>query len=321
MTALYSAPPLRMARLAFELRPKEELRLPVEMRSNVLRGTFGSIFQRAVCRPDCPGAQNCNHRAECAYAMLFEPDWRTAGHEFRRGEAPRPFLFRPSREDDPVFSPTRPLCFELRLFGQAIAVAQFFVYAFQQLARNRLYGCPVDLTTVRSLDWSGSTACLLISDGVLTGSNPFSLAFSDFPQDPDAGAVSLGIEFVTPILLKDRSVDLRIPTFPALIKRLRDRIAALCRLYEDHEWQADFAGIGRSAEVAFTENVTGTCQSYNRVSSRTGQKMPLEGFQGIVYYRNISSVLLSLLRIGEQLHVGRHAVWGHGQFHVCQPDR
>ena len=46
--ALYTPPPLRVARLLFELEPQTHLYLPLEIRGNVLRGAFGTIFQRVV---------------------------------------------------------------------------------------------------------------------------------------------------------------------------------------------------------------------------------------------------------------------------------
>jgi len=59
MNSFYSTPPLRMARLLFELQPHVPLHLPVEIRGNVLRGAFGTVLQRAVCDSQTPCNLNC----------------------------------------------------------------------------------------------------------------------------------------------------------------------------------------------------------------------------------------------------------------------
>lgn len=313
--SLYSAPPLRLARLRFELQVLAPLKLPIETRGNVLRGAFGTVFQRTVCSPDCLGAAACPRRESCAYAMLFEPQWRAQSADFPSSDAPRGFLFRPTPRPEPDFGPHQPLHFELRLFGQAVEVAPIFIQTFQSLAQQGLHGKPVHLSSVQTLDWSGSPCADLFAGGKLTRNQPLILCLSDlqFPRPPEG---PLRIDFLTPTWLKHDRKDQRIPTFEALICRLRARLNCLLRLYEGGEWQVDYNTLGRLAakgEILFCH---GGWQRDARRSSRTGQTMPMAGFLGTIVYEKVHPALIRLLVIGQEIHVGRYTVWGNGAYHV-----
>jgi hypothetical protein len=313
--SFYSTPPLRIARLLFELQPFAPLHLPLEMRGNVLRGAFGTVFQRTVCRPDCPGTATCPSRDTCAYAMLFEPQWRIQSKEKSDAGAPRGFLFRPTQHPDPDFGPDQPFHFELRLFGQAIDAVPFFIRTFQAFERQRLHGAPVHLSSVQTLDWNDLPRSALVSAGKVIGNQPLVLRLGDLrpPPMPDG---PIRIDYLTPTWLRHDDKNQRIPTLEALVCRLRDRISSLSLLYEDREWQADYGAMGQlaaQAEIAFCH---GGWQQISRRSSRTGQTMPLAGFLGTIVYEKVHPALWRLLNIGQELHVGRHTVWGNGAYRL-----
>lgn len=164
---IYTAPPLRMSRLRFELRPRTALTLAPERRAEVLYGALGTILRRTACDPGCPGADSCTHRHDCAYAQIFEP---AAPPDARFGakEARKAFLFRPPLDTDPLFGPLRPLIFELRLFGEAIHASALFIDAFRRLGDSGLADRAVDLVSVLSLDWKGTSAHILFEEGRIT---------------------------------------------------------------------------------------------------------------------------------------------------------
>src|ERR1035441_744932 len=63
----------RLYPLRFSFVARESVHFPPGKSANILRGAFGSIFQRIACVPDCPGAGECEIRAACPYARMFEP--------------------------------------------------------------------------------------------------------------------------------------------------------------------------------------------------------------------------------------------------------
>jgi hypothetical protein len=338
MESLYSVPPLRMARVLCELRPEGLVSIAVEQRGNLLRGAFGTLFRRLVCDPACGDAAHCPRHGTCPHELLFAPRW-PAGAPLGLESPPRAFLFRPSLDPDPCFSVSRPLRFEVRLFGEAISTAVLFLRTFQLLATSGVADRRIHLVSAYSLDWNGNPCAELVRDGQLTGALPPALDFASFCNEEDhPDAVT--IEFLSPTWLREKvrdpraptstepasrpavrairekSRDLRVPTFPALICRLRDRISMLCRLYEGQQWQASFGAIGRAADMTAVSDWEGHWVEIPRVSTRTGEEMPLGGFRGSITCQGIDPRLWAILRIGQEIHVGREVVWGHGQFQL-----
>jgi hypothetical protein len=313
---LYTLPPLRMARLRFELRPATPLHLPPHRRGEVLYGAFGTILRRAACDPGCPGAESCPRREECAYAQLFEPS-SPEGARFGAKDARKAFLFRPPLDAAPEFGPHRPLLFELRLFGEAIHAWGVFVDAFRRLSSAGLADRAAELVSVLSLDWKGTSARILFEGGEATDAAPQILDFQSLMEQPAPGSRAR-LEFVTPTLLKDRGALLRVPTLPALARRLRDRISLLSLIWERKEWQADYRSIGELAEEGVTGGHQGGWSVHERHSTRTRQSMPVEGFRGSVSYDSVHPELWPLLRIGQEIHVGQHVVWGNGRYRIAE---
>src|ERR1022692_3339139 len=79
----------RLYPLRFSFVARESVHFPPGKSANILRGAFGSIFQRIACVPDCPGARECEIRAACPYARMFEPS-ALAGGPSGLADWPRP---------------------------------------------------------------------------------------------------------------------------------------------------------------------------------------------------------------------------------------
>ena len=312
---LFSLPPLRIARLLLELRPVGPLHFPLEERGNALRGAFGTVFQRSVCDQDCTGTRTCAKREFCEYARIFEPRW---GDGPKLGsEAPRPFVFRPPLSSDAEFGPHRPILFEVRLFGEAVSAAEQFIRAFQTLEYTGLYGQSVCLESVNFLDWMGISHGSPVRSGSIANSPPPLQLVLDEPCSTSAPSSSeITLDFSTPTLLKHGKRVLRVPTFAGLINRVADRISDLCELYEKFEWQADFKLIAAAAASTTTVDWEGRWVEVPRTSTHTGQQMPMAGFKGTVVFDGVDPQLWPLLLIGQEIHAGSHAVWGHGWYRV-----
>jgi hypothetical protein len=302
-----------MARIRFELRPRTRFRLDPRRHGEVLYGAFGTILRQSVCDPACSDARRCRRRDECAYAQLFEPV-SPIGNRFGAKDAPKGFLFRTLVTDSDL-GPCNPLRFELRLFGKAMASTAFFIDAFERLGTRGLADHAVELVSAMSLDWNGTTAHLLYDQGSHTGAQPIVLDLGTLlrAQPPRSRA---RIEFITPTLLVDRGKTLQRPELPALVRRLRDRISLLCQFWEATEWQADYRAIGDLPAENVTAVFDGRWDVHGRRSTRTRRAMPVEGYRGTATYEPVHPDLWPLLRIGEEIQVGRHIVWGNGQYQI-----
>src|SRR5260370_27665796 len=275
---LDDVPPLRMARLRFEMRPRTSVTLPPWRGGEVLYGAFGTVLRRTACNADCPGAEACPRRDECAYAQLFEPSV-PEGWRFGESNARKAFLFRAPLDGEGEFTPHRPLFFELRLFGEAIEAWGVFIDAFRRLSTTGLADRGVELVSVLSLDWKGTSARILFEEGRLTDAAPLKLDFRSFFGETAPGGRAR-IEFLTPALLKDRRAQSRVPSLAAVVRRLRDRISLLSLVWEHTEWQADYCPIGDGAEHAGTGKGESGWKVHERHSTKNRPDKPGEGFRG-----------------------------------------
>ena len=281
--------------LRFEFVAKEPLVFPPEQASNILRGALGVIFRRMACVPDCPGARQCAVRASCAYARIFEPMAIGEGPS-GLGDWPRPFVFRARHLDGVTIAPGGRFHFDLNLFSLEYKALDYFVRAFEALARE-------------GLGARRARAELQRGPEAETGVRPTCIDLRVRPEVIER----IRVEFLTPTELKHEQQIAARPEFPILFARIRDRIATLSRLYGAGELDIDFKGTSeRAAKIRMTE-----CQirwlETKRRSSKTGQVHSIGGFIGSAVYEGDLGEFVPYLEAAEWTGVGRQAVWGKGE--------
>jgi hypothetical protein len=278
--------------LRFRFTACEALHFPPGKSGNILRGSFGRIFKKLTCAPDCADARQCSHRAACAYARLFEP--ASAAGEGPSGlqDWPRPFVFRSSHLDGVTIASGASFHFGLNVFEMREPAIEHFTRAFTELAREGLGPGrrPAVLETVE-------------------GREPLRLSL----QATEERVERVRVRFLTPTELKGA----QRPEFAVLLARIRDRISTLRALYGAGPLEVDFKAMGeRAARVAMTR-----CEIDNveveRLSGRTGQRHSLGGFVGVAEYRGDLSEFAPYLEIARLTGVGRHTVWGKGEI-ACE---
>jgi len=130
------------------------------------------------------------------------------------------------------------------------------------------------------------------------------------------------ISFLTPTYLKFKEQAVLKPDFHHVFKRVRDRLNALCTFFGPGPIDADFKGLGQSAEKVQTVKCDVHWVDRYRTSSRTHQRHEISGFAGECIYdlspvpSHLSPALVTWILCGELLHVGRHTAWGNGQYEL-----
>lgn len=315
---------------------------------NVLRGGFGWWFRQLVCPPEWIQHEcaPCRLFSQCPYGQVFSPSPPPDAARLRKqADLPRPFVIRPFplSRSGPLGSGAPPeelLRFGVVLFGRAIESLPHFVVTLNELGRQGLGSsrAPFTITDITSQHPDGDEP-LYDADRhemrrparMITRGNL--IRPSDFSHDH----LTRTVHFRTPTLLRTGSgVDgagrrtaareiSGAPPLGVVIRRLRDRLSALCTFFAAEPWERDdFGELGRLAdEVELVADET-VWEHRARRSTRTGRSHELSGFVGRVTYRFPSAphltALLPLLRYGELLHVGKHAVWGNGWMEVIPHD-
>ena len=298
---------------------REAVHFPPGKAGNLLRGAFGTIFQRIACVPDCRGARECDIRGACPYARMFEPA-ALAGGPSGLADWPRPFVFRATHLDGRTVAPGETFRFDLNLFDMRSPAIAYLVLTFAQLAHEGLGPSRgrADLRDVAQLDAGGERAAR-IYDG-----ETFLLREGPAPMTLDLAAGAERVErvehvrvrFVTPTELKSGQQLAEKPEFGVLAGRIRDRLSTLRELYGEGPLEMDFRGFGeRAARVKMTRCEIGRVDVARR-SSRTGQVHPIGGFVGEAEYEGALGEFVPFLKAGKWVGVGRQTVWGKGEIAV-----
>ena len=308
----------RLYPLRFSFIARESLYFAPGKSSNILRGAFGTIFRRIACVTECAEPRECQWRATCPYARIFEPSRLTSGPS-GLADWPRPFVFRASHLDGRTLKAGETFHFDLSLFDVRRPVIAYLVLAFAELAREGLGPgrARVDLASVSQLNEKGECETAIFDgDSLLEQSaRPLELSFHA-PAEP---VTHLCVHFLSPTELKSNSRLVERPEFSILAARIRDRISTLRELYDNGPLPIDFHALGeRAALIRMTRGDIRQVEITRR-SSRTGQAHPIGGFIGEAEYEGDLTEFVPYLRAATWTGVGRQTVWGKGALSIEYP--
>ena len=296
----------------FTFRCEDPVYFPAGMLTNHLRGAFGLIFRRMVCRPGCSDCVSCSEVQTCPYARLFSPRLEGPGPA-DMADLPRSFLLRPPTLRELHLAAGQTFTIDLHLFDLAQPFLRYFIWALSQLADEGLgAGRPrVQLESVARL----SVDCMpqeVVFDkqGMRADAEQQALCLSF--ESPTMLVTRLRLVFHTPTELKHHGTLLREPHFPAIIARARDRISALSRFYQNTLLEADFRGLGERAHIVRLLHSKTQQVSAERQSLRTGIRHELGGFLGHADYEGDLTEFVPYLRAAYWTGIGKQTVWGHG---------
>jgi hypothetical protein len=138
------------------------------------------------------------------------------------------------------------------------------------------------------------------------------------PLDPviSAQTHNLRVEFLTPTELKSGDQLASRPEFEVLFARARDRVSTLRTLYGAGPIAIDFPAMGkRAAAIRMTHCDLRQVAAVRR-SSRTGKVHGIGGFVGLTEYEGSLTEFLPYLEAAQWTGIGRHCVWGNGEFRL-----
>lgn len=282
-------------RFRFHFRALGRVHFPQGKSSNAVRGAFGTVLRQSAAPEE--------------YARLFEPGTALGKSPSGLADWPRPLVFRAAHLDGTIVAPGCGFFVDVHVFDVRTPVLPSLRAAFGEFGR-----CGIgpgrgraELLRVEQLDLAD--AVIEVDDAPGT---PSTITF-----EPAAAAVeAVSLRFVTPTELKAEGGTVERPEFAVLFGRLRDRISTLRALYGAGPLDIDFRGLGERAARVHLQRSALHWERVLRRSGRTGQIHSLAGFTGEVSYAGALGEFLPWLRAGRWVGVGRHTVWGKGDFRV-----
>ncbi len=282
-------------RFRFHFRALDRVNFPQGKSANLIRGAFGTMLRQSAAPEE--------------YVRLFEPGAALAKSPSGLADWPRPLVFRAAHLDGSIVQPGDSFFLGVHVFDLRTPVLALLRAAFAELGR---FGIGpgrgrAQLEQVDQLDLAGSAH----EAGDVPG-EPASVNLSAASEPVDR----VVLRFVTPTELKADGGMVSEPEFAVLFGRLRDRISTLRALYGAGPLDIDFRSLGqRAVAVRLTRSELNWERSLRR-SGRTGQVHPLGGFTGEAEYEGELAEFVPWLRAGRWVGVGRHTVWGKGDFRL-----
>jgi hypothetical protein len=314
--------PLWFVRYRLRLVPRAPLVLPLHGRGAILRGAFGITLRRLVCHDLSLACRTCPLVDDCPYPNTFEPRPPAGGDRLSTfSNLPTPFVFDVPTADRTEYHPGQTLEFGLTVIGRAARLVPYYVTVFRQLAEEGIgpRRGRFDLIEVTAVSHTPGEPGLPVyrnTEPLVRLSAP-TLRAADLVRDGDTTRSRLTLRFVTPVDLRDRGVPVEVPHFGPIVRRLRDRASTLAAFFGDGPLDLDFKGVSTLADgVRLVENRTRPL-AVNRRSSRTGERHDIGGLIGEATYEGAAiGRLMPLVRLGEVMHVGKHAAFGNGGMEV-----
>ncbi len=301
------------------------MRLP-SFKGSALRGAFGHALKRVACALRRASCADCLLRQSCVYLYVFETPPPPDSRRLRRyPTAPHPFILRPPEDRREVYESGEKLVGELLLVGKAVGYLPYFIYALQELGEaglGRGRG-KCSLEVVEELTGSGKVKATLYQPEPGELVTPAYLAWNETwltPDQTEAQGRDVDLEIITPLRLKFQGHLVDALELHHLIRNLLRRLASLAYFHcgIDPE-NFDFRGAIHAAEKVPLTASELSWQEWERYSQRQREKMLMGGVVGRVSYARVPADLLSLLRVGEHLHVGKMASFGLGRYRIAAP--
>jgi len=307
---------VQLARYRFHWLVTTPLGLP-DYAGSTLRGVFGRALRDLVCVMRAPECSNCRLVARCFYAAFFEPQ-RAASLQ-PRGHNPVPavsgYAIEPSTATRRWYKPGDSFEFDMVvMLHQALSQLPLIIEAWQRAfaagvgernGRARLQRVEhLAPASARSVVYQTGLNKLLPHDT--------EVCVPEFDRSLD-----VHLSLLTPLRLeqRDRLVGPRELTPPVFFRHLIRRVSfhvngrhgEIFSLEAIHRLNALADGVGEGArDLRWVD--------WTRFSSRQKQKMTLGGVIGTWLLTAVHPDLLSLLYLGEWLHVGKECVFGLGRY-------
>lgn len=330
---------INIARYEIVLKAGNEGLLLPPYKGSTLRGGFGKAFQKVVCSQRDQECHLCILKNTCPYSYIFETAPPPGGQILRKYEnVPRPFVIEPPLETKTNYEPGEKLAFQLVLTGKSIAYLPYFIVIFRELGAmgigkgRRKYSLDainaVNLKTgEKSSIYSGENQMVTNLDVTISGGELAALSNGELAAlasgesitdsaSSNEGGKHLVIRFLTMTRLKFEQRFALVPEFHIIIRNLLRRLSSISYFHHGVELDVDFRGLIEKAQKVALVDQQIRWEDWERYSSRQDARMNMGGIVGQAVYEGDWQEFWPMLKLAEQVHVGKGAVFGLGKVEV-----
>lgn len=284
-----------------------------------LRGAFGTALRQTVCARADDDCGKCQGRDDCPFVRLFRTSALNPLHAApQKATPPAPMVLEPPRRMDRPLKAGDELHMQVVLVGRAIADVDHVAAAGERMGelgigsrRSRLRLLHVDFVHVRGY----VVACMPgASDCAVP---PFEPTLASIV--PAAGQTAsdgrLTVQLVTPLRLKSRGRLRSDLSFGDLVDAALWRVGLLAQHHVDGTVDLDHDALRSHAQQCRVADKRLEWIDW-ATESRNQGRLQLGGLVGHLTVEGEWHELLPLLRLAEQVHLGKNATYGLGKIVV-----
>jgi len=265
------------------------------------------MLKRFVCIRRDKICEKCPIRINCIYKKLFEPTTENFSSIFKGvHDLPRPFILNVS---DIQNESTDELKFGLTLIGDSAKNAHYFINAFIELGDK---GISKEKLKYKAISVTSFNAAIYTREAELVKIPlPTQIVGEDSGID---GVISVELNFITPVRIKEKGSYYWSGSFSPLFRSLLRRITLLETLYCGASPERNIQELLTISDEVKLIEMKRRFRDQRRYSKRLDKITLHGGYLGKFVYANFNPQLISLLRIGERIHIGHNATFGMGEF-------
>jgi CRISPR-associated endoribonuclease Cas6 len=131
---------------------------------------------------------------------------------------------------------------------------------------------------------------------------------------------SITVNYLTPTRITFDHQLHPYPEFHVVIRNLLRRLSNLAYFHCGQELKLDFRGIIEAAKEVESKDGQVRWRDWERYSARQDVKMTMGGFVGEVEYRGEVAEFVPLMKLGQEIHLGKGTAFGLGKYTVVEDD-
>ena len=125
------------------------------------------------------------------------------------------------------------------------------------------------------------------------------------------------LRFLTPTRIKFRGKLTKDIDFEIVMRNLLRRLSWLAEVHCEEKWDLDWKGLlKRAKERVKTVHSDLRWHDWERYSQRQSTKLKMGGFLGDITFEGDLAEFLSIIKLGEYLHIGKGTVYGMGKYEI-----
>mgnify|MGYP000606664013 CR=1 FL=1 len=292
-----------------------ELKAPLQLNAysgSMLRGAFGHALRKLACVTKMEHCKQCLLYRQCVYPQLFEPPVPLHTELQQFSAIPSPFIIEPPPIGESYLSKGGNLQFNMVLIGQANQQLAFIIEAWKRAFQQGLgkQQAQVVLRAVYHQSPDNNQVLMYPTRQSQLQVVPINKVLDFMHTD------TMTLSFVTPLRIQQKGKILsEHMTAKDFLMALVRRYYLLQEFYGIDYQAPQFSELAIKA-ASITCDVQFQWYEWQRYSSRQKQAMKFGGVLGALQLQGDLSVFLSILYLGQWVHVGNKTSFGMGQYKI-----